>query len=87
MQGILHPAELKLLSTWEHRPNCAGLVLSSIIARAVPDQQLRAAMDEQVAIYINDAGACERILKTCLPMCYTRHLSRESGLCLLALRP
>ena len=42
----------------------------------MPDSQARAAMDEQIAIYVNGAGACERLLRTCIPMCYTRHLSR-----------
>ena len=52
-------------------------VLSSIVASAVKDSQIRAAMDDQIATYLNDAGACERIQKTCIPYCYTRHTSRE----------
>lgn len=53
-------------------------VLSSVVASAVKDSQIRAAMDDQIATYLNDAGACERIQKTCIPYCYTRHTSRES---------
>ena len=51
-------------------------VLTGLVKRAVLDAQQRAAMDEQIAIYVNGAGACERLLRTCIPMCYTRHLSR-----------
>ena len=76
MQDILLPSEIALINGWEHRPLCAGQVLSSVIARAVPDSQQRAAMDEQLVLFISLVGTCERILKTCLPMCYTRHLSR-----------
>ena len=77
MQDILLPSEIKLINSWEHRPLCAGQVLSNVIARAVPNSQLCAAMQEQLSLYISLVGTCERILKTCLPMCYTRHLSRK----------
>ena len=53
-------------------------VLSSVVVSAVKDSQIRAAMDDQIATYLNDAGACERIQKTCIPYCYTRHTSREA---------
>ena len=55
-------------------------MLSGLVKRAVSDSQLRAAMDDQIAMYVNGAGACERLLRTCIPMCYTRHLSRARHL-------
>ncbi|KAK9909500.1 hypothetical protein WJX75_003209 [Coccomyxa subellipsoidea] len=75
-EALLRPEDLKLLASWEHRPICAGQVLSSVVVSAVKDSQIRAAMDDQIATYLNDAGACERIQKTCIPYCYTRHTSR-----------
>ena len=33
-------------------------------------------MDEEVTLFVNMAGACERIFKTAIPACYTRHTSR-----------
>lgn len=33
-------------------------------------------MDNEVALYVNMAGACERIFKTAIPSAYTRHTSR-----------
>ncbi|BDA42113.1 UPF0187 protein At3g61320, chloroplastic [Coccomyxa sp. Obi] len=76
LQALLRPEELKLLDSWEHQPNCAAEVLSSIVASAVDNAQLRAAMDEHIATYLHDVGACERIQRTCIPYCYTRHTSR-----------
>ena len=84
--ALLLPAELALLRSWGHGPDCAAQVLSSVAARALPadsQAQLRAAMDANLSAYILDMGGCERIQRTCLPMCYTRHLSRTFSSCIL----
>ena len=49
-------------------------VVSSIIGRAMPGdtfQQTRVWADEQVMLYVNYVGACERISKTPIPLAYT----------------
>lgn len=77
LRELLTTSELALLASWKHRPNCAAQVLSTIVQRTAHDNpQLQMAMDDQIATYINDAGACERIMKTSIPTCYTRHTSR-----------
>ena len=49
-------------------------VVSSIMGRAMPGdsfQQTRVWADEQVMLYVNYVGACERISKTPIPLAYT----------------
>ena len=49
-------------------------VVSSIIGRAMPGdsfQQTRAWADEQIMLYVDYVGACERISKTPIPLAYT----------------
>ena len=52
-------------------------VLSDIVQRAGLGDGQQVAMDLQIGAYVDDAGACDRIQKTCIPQSYTRHTSRE----------
>lgn len=52
-------------------------VLSDIVQRAGLRDGQQIAMDFQIGAYVDDAGACDRIQKTCIPQSYTRHTSRE----------
>ena len=52
-------------------------VLSDIVQRAALREGQHVALDLQISAYVDDAGASDRIQKTCIPQSYTRHTSRE----------
>ena len=53
-------------------------VLSDIVQKAALREGQHVALDLQISAYVDDAGASDRIQKTCIPQSYTRHTSRES---------
>lgn len=71
-QGILFPDELARLRAVEHRPNFVLRVLSEVVAQAEISQLERLRMDENLTFFADAVGACERILKTPIPLSYTR---------------
>ena len=49
-------------------------ICTSIIGNAMPGpdfQQARTHIDEQIVLYVNYVGACERIYKTPIPIAFT----------------
>ena len=52
-------------------------VLSDTVQQAGLREGQHVALDLQISAYVDDAGACDRIQKTCIPQSYTRHTSRE----------
>ncbi len=52
-------------------------VLSDIVQQAGLREGQHVTLDLQISAYVDDAGACDRIQKTCIPQSYTRHTSRE----------
>ncbi|KAI8468050.1 MAG: Bestrophin, RFP-TM, chloride channel-domain-containing protein [Monoraphidium minutum] len=73
---ILTPLELELLCAAAHRPNFALQVMSEAIRAARPHTFMRARMDENLTFFHDALGGCERILRTPIPLSYTRHTSR-----------
>ena len=51
-------------------------VLSDIVQQAGLREGQHVTLDLQISAYVDDAGACDRIQKTCIPQSYTRHTSR-----------
>lgn len=52
-------------------------VLSDIAQKAGLREGRHVTLDLQISAYVDDAGACDRIQKTCIPQSYTRHTSRK----------
>ncbi|KAI7836516.1 hypothetical protein COHA_009617 [Chlorella ohadii] len=90
LEGKLKPEELDALLKSAHRPNYTCQVLTAVIKRAqLPGDDIdnrdsfanvkaSAAfrMDENLTCFADVTGGCERILRTPVPLMYTRHNSR-----------
>ncbi len=59
-----------------HAPNLAMQAMAEIIARARLNAAQRFRIDENLTAFEDYVGACERILRTPIPVSYTRHTSR-----------
>ncbi len=73
---MLKPEELDLLEASPHRPNTVLMMMSEIVKRTnlTPVQRFR--MDENITTFSDFLGASERILRTPIPLSYTRHTTR-----------
>ncbi|KAI7839791.1 hypothetical protein COHA_006590 [Chlorella ohadii] len=90
LAGTLTPAELSALMAAKHRPNFCTQVLSAAVREAQlpgagptsrePTAAVPAGaayrMDENITVFVEVSGGCERILRTPIPLGYTRHTSR-----------
>eukprot|EP00566_Odontella_aurita_P006505 CAMPEP_0113591452 /NCGR_PEP_ID=MMETSP0015_2-20120614/37279_1 /TAXON_ID=2838 /ORGANISM="Odontella" /LENGTH=595 /DNA_ID=CAMNT_0000497839 /DNA_START=149 /DNA_END=1936 /DNA_ORIENTATION=+ /assembly_acc=CAM_ASM_000160 len=59
-----------------HVPLCVSAIMRSIIAVNDTDPIYNREMDEQVQRLVGQLGMCERLLRTPIPTCFTRHTSR-----------
>jgi len=73
---VLPEHELKALMDAPHRPMMAMQVLSDAIAASDAPTYLKVSMDLNLTAFEDAVGGCERILRTPLPLSYTRHTSR-----------
>ncbi|KIY98116.1 hypothetical protein MNEG_9845 [Monoraphidium neglectum] len=76
LQDILLPHELDSLLKATHRPNYVLQVLSQIISSANLSVAATIRMDQNLTSFADCLGGCERILRTPIPLSYTRHTSR-----------
>ncbi|KAL4435491.1 hypothetical protein ABPG77_006253 [Micractinium sp. CCAP 211/92] len=90
LKDTLPPHELKALLASTHRPNYVVQVLTAILKEAqlptaAPNNRDSTAvvpagaayrMDENLTVFADVTGGCERILRTPIPLSYTRHTSR-----------
>lgn len=76
LKGILRPEEVAHVLAVQHRPNYVLNVISEIIKRSRTSSIEVYRMDENLTFFADSVGACERILKTPIPLSYTRHTSR-----------
>ena len=85
LEGILPAYELEALLNAEHRPLYALQVCSELnrVGGACPELQTR--IDRNFTIMEDVIGACEKILRTPIPVNYTRHTSRFLVSCCRAL--
>ena len=72
LQGTLRPEEIKQLMSSQHRPNYILLVLSELIEHTAIVTPERFRMDQNLTFLHDAHGACERLLKTPIPLSYTR---------------
>ena len=82
---ILTPEELKQLMAAHHRPSFAISVLTELAAKAPLRESHRIRLDENLTYFEDAVGTCERILRTPIPLSYTRHTSRFMVIWLSAL--
>ncbi|PSC74666.1 UPF0187 chloroplastic [Micractinium conductrix] len=76
LKGVLTAGELELLTAAYHRPSFALAVLSELVAAAPVRDSQRARLDENLTTLEDMVGGCERLLRTPIPLSYTRHTSR-----------
>eukprot|EP00884_Botryococcus_braunii_P014354 jgi/Botrbrau1/2291/Bobra.101_2s0114.1 len=76
LQDVLLPEELKALLAAEHRPNFTMSMMSELVYRAGLDPVQMLMIDQNLTFMADSIGSCERILKTPIPLSYTRHTSR-----------
>jgi hypothetical protein len=73
---VLTAQELRLLVASYHRPSFALAVLSELAAEAPVNEVQRVRLDENLTYFQQCVGECERLLRTPIPLSYTRHTSR-----------
>ena len=76
LKDILLPHELESLLQSTHRPNYCLQVLSELVKEANCGTAATMRMDDNLTSFEDCLGGCERILKTPVPLSYTRHTSR-----------
>eukprot|EP00887_Chlorella_sp_A99_P008254 scaffold12.g8254.t1 len=84
LREVLSQQELQLLLDAHHRrapalpgrPSFALSVLSELLAMAPLRESNRSRIDQNLTFFEDAVGTCERILRTPIPLSYTRHTSR-----------
>ena len=76
LKDILRPEELSALLKAPHKPIFAMQVLGETIRATKMDPVMKGMMDNNLTAYEDAVGGCERILRTPLPLTYTRHTTR-----------
>ncbi|KAI8464599.1 MAG: Bestrophin, RFP-TM, chloride channel-domain-containing protein [Monoraphidium minutum] len=76
LQDILLPHEVDALLQAKHRPNYVLQVLSTVVSTCGASVPGTLKMDENLTAFADCLGGCERILRTPIPLSYTRHTSR-----------
>jgi len=76
LKDILTPSELQMLLKSQHRPMKALHVLGELIMSQPMPPIHQMQMSLNVQHYHDQLGACERLLRTPIPVSYTRHTSR-----------
>ena len=72
LKDKLTDAELAYLISTPHRPNTVLQTISSIIWNSSLTEDKKFRMDENLTVFADMLGASERILRTPLPVSYTR---------------
>lgn len=76
LQDLLAPEELRALLASAHRPNFAIQMMAETCRQSKIDSVTRMRMDVNLSFFEDAMGSCERILRTPIPLSYTRHTSR-----------
>lgn len=76
LKHILLEDELEALLRATHRPNYVKRMMAEIIKEAKVTPFEAWLMDDNLSIFADTTGACERIFKTPIPLSWTRHTSR-----------
>ncbi|KAK9904842.1 hypothetical protein WJX75_003620 [Coccomyxa subellipsoidea] len=73
---VLEPNELEQLMAAQHQPAFVLHVLSELVWGATLMEGQAVRMDEALTFFGQQVGTCERLIKTPIPLSYTRHTSR-----------
>ncbi|EFN56787.1 hypothetical protein CHLNCDRAFT_21860, partial [Chlorella variabilis] len=73
---ILTAHEVAVMCAAAHRPNFVLQVMAETVRAARPNELCRMRMDDNLTFFEDAMGSCERILRTPIPLSYTRHTSR-----------
>lgn len=76
LTGIFTDEELEAALSEVHVPNHILRVMSELVYRADLHPMLNTEMSDNITFFEDVLGKCERILKTPIPLSYTRHTSR-----------
>lgn len=76
LKDILLAEEIAMLSKSPHAPSTVCMTLAEIAGRTNMTPAERFRIDENLTYFMDMAGAMERILRTPIPVSYTRHTSR-----------
>eukprot|EP00877_Chromochloris_zofingiensis_P009929 jgi/Chrzof1/518/Cz01g18220.t1 len=79
LQHILHPDELTVVAGSKHAPLAILQALSQLTQSAGLDSMSTSRLDINVEVMEDILGACERILRTPIPLSYTRYVIPCSG--------
>lgn len=77
VQRILNPKEVTYVVQCDHAPSACALMLSSLIASLELPLFRAVEADQNVTKLVDIYGGCERILKTPVPLSYTRQASTD----------
>ena len=72
VQRILLPGEVKWVVQCEHPPSGCALMLSSLVLKLDLPLFRAVEVDQNITKLVDIYGGCERILKTPVPLSYTR---------------
>mmetsp|Transcript_36209 Transcript_36209/g.61062 ORF Transcript_36209/g.61062 Transcript_36209/m.61062 type:complete len:405 (+) Transcript_36209:242-1456(+) len=75
-KATLTADEYALWKEAKHRPLFISMQLSRLICRSRVSDFIALRMEDQVTLFVNNCGGCERIYKTPIPLAYTRHTVR-----------
>eukprot|EP00873_Tetraselmis_striata_P029777 jgi/Tetstr1/450041/TSEL_037088.t1 len=73
---VLKPEEVTALTNAVHMPLYALQVMSEVIRTSDAHPYYKALMDANLTVFNDTLGACERLLRTPIPLAYTRHTAR-----------
>jgi predicted membrane chloride channel (bestrophin family) len=73
-QHLLEPHEVEYVATSQHRPLAVLQALTHLLVAAKLDPIRYNLLDDNLLAQEDILGACERILKTPIPLSYTRYL-------------
>lgn len=73
---VLSAEEMDLLMTADHKPLLCMQVLSEMVEDADITMYQKRQMQKEITIFEDILGGCERLLRTPIPVSYTRHSTR-----------
>lgn len=76
LKRTLEQSEMEALMAAEHKPNFILRILTELIWAAGLQEGQCMRLDETLSFFEEQIGTCERLLKTPIPLSYTRHTSR-----------
>lgn len=76
LSNILPPEELAKLKASPHRPVYCLHMMTEIVAKANLNPNIEVMLNTNLTYFHDSLGGCERLLRTPIPLSYTRHTCR-----------